>query len=52
MGPFDLHKCLDIRSRAGGWYFEKLNLAVAGDSFHQSYYVRRVGSDEKLMDVP
>jgi hypothetical protein len=43
---------VDIRSRAGGWFFEKLNLVVSGDNLHQSYYVRRVGSDEKLINVP
>jgi hypothetical protein len=35
-----------------GWFFEKLVLTEeAGGSPHQAYYVRRIGSDQRLMNV-
>jgi hypothetical protein len=44
---------LDIRTKAGGWFFESLELTSTGDgNFHQTYYVRRIGSEQRLMDVP
>jgi hypothetical protein len=43
---------LDIRTKAGGWFFEHLNLSALDDgNFQQTYNVKRVGSDQKLMDA-
>jgi hypothetical protein len=43
---------LDLHSKAGGAFFEKLTLSQAADgNFHQSYYVRRIGGGERLIDV-
>ena len=43
---------VDLHSKADGAFFEKLRLSADGGNFHQSYYVRRVGSDKRLIDVP
>jgi hypothetical protein len=44
---------IDIRTRATPYgYFESLKLTEDNGQVHQSYYVRRVGGDKRLMDVP
>jgi hypothetical protein len=43
---------IEIRTKAGGWFFESLALTETNGTFHQSYYIKRIGSDEKLMNVP
>jgi hypothetical protein len=44
---------IEMRTKAGGWFFERLILTALDDgNFHQTYYIRRIGSDERLMDVP
>jgi len=47
VGDYDV----EIRTKADGWFFERLTLTEQDGAFHQSYYVRRVGSDKRLIDA-
>jgi hypothetical protein len=38
-------------AKAGGDFLENLSLTETNGAFHQAYYVRRIGSQEKLMDA-
>jgi hypothetical protein len=43
---------IEIRTKAVPYgFFERLTLTETDGQFHQSYYVRRTGSDKRLMDV-
>jgi hypothetical protein len=50
--PLDSY-IVDIRTRATPFgFFESLKITEINGQIHQSYYVRRIGSDQKLMDAP
>ena len=43
---------IELRNKAGGGYFERLILSKKEDgTIHQSFYIRKFGSEKKLWDV-
>jgi hypothetical protein len=43
---------VEIRTKAGGWFLERLTLQHDGSKFHQTRYLRRIGSDQRLLAEP